>query len=208
MSISLPGHVPPGWYPDPGGERQWRVWTGTDWSDLTRPYGEPPPREALPATIPLITSLHWLLRYGIVAFFAGTGIVTSTLAHWPGTYAPVPLWLAETAVDTGFALLIVGTALFALALRELDGHWSVAALMPGYNVLATSGRVIQRIAGKAVKRRVMTHFLLLALYVTQSHSQPWLGVALVIVAADQMQWVQALVDQLVGPATTSSSVAP
>jgi hypothetical protein len=174
---------------------------------LTRPYGEPTSHNAQSVAIPLITSLQWLLRYGIVAFFAGTGIVTSTLAHWPGTHAPAPLGLAETALDTGFALLIVGTALFALALRELDGHWSVAALVPGYNVLATSERVIQRIAGKAVKRRVMTHFFLLALYVTQSHSQPWLGVALVIVAADQMQWVQALVDQLVGPAT-SSSVAP
>ncbi len=208
MSISVPSQVPPGWYPDPGGERQWRVWTGTDWSTVTRPYGQLPPHEAQPIAIPLITSLHWLLRYGIVAFFAGTGIVTSTLAHWPGTHAPVPLWFAETAIDTGLALLVAGTALFALAMRELDGRWSLAALVPGYNVLATSDRVIQRIANKAVKRRVVTHVLLLALYITQSHSQPWLGVALVIVATDQVQWVQALLDQLVGPTAPSPSIAP
>jgi hypothetical protein len=40
VSISATSPIPPGWYPDPAGARQWRVWTGTTWSDATRPYGE------------------------------------------------------------------------------------------------------------------------------------------------------------------------
>lgn len=208
MSISPPAPAPSGWYPDPGGERQWRVWTGTSWSVLTRPYGERPSSVPIAATISLVTTLHWLLRYGIVAVFAGTGLVVSTLAHWPGTHAPLPLWLAETVIDTGFALLIIGTALFALALHELDGHWSLAALVPGVNVLLTNGRIVQRVSGKAMGRRVASEALLLALYVAQSHNQPWLGVALVIAAVDQLQWVQALIDQLLGSAMTPSPSGP
>ncbi len=207
MSITPPNQVPPGWYPDPSGERQWRVWTGASWSEVTRPYGEKDSADSLATSIPLITALHWLLRYGVAALFAGIGIVTSTLAHWPGTHTPMPLWLAETSIDTGLALLCAGTALFALALRELDGAWKLAAFIPGYNVLATSERVIQRVSGASSGRRVVSQVLLVALYVSQSHRQPWLGVALVVAAMDQMQLVQALLDQLVGRASTPEPVA-
>jgi hypothetical protein len=34
---------PDGWYPDPGGEAQWRRWDGTSWGAATLPYGPPPP---------------------------------------------------------------------------------------------------------------------------------------------------------------------
>ncbi|MHB1087190.1 MAG: hypothetical protein ACYC19_00315 [Acidimicrobiales bacterium] len=207
MNITPPNQVPPGWYPDPSGERQWRVWTGATWSEVTRPYGDQDQHAPVATMIPLITSLHWLLRYGVAAIFAGIGVVTSTLAHWPGTHAPMPLWLAETSIDTGFALLVAGTALFALALRELDGAWSIGAFVPGYNVVVTMQRVIQRVAPRVATRRVVAQLILVALYVAQSHRQPWLGVALVIAAADQMQWVQALIDQLVGPARSRGSLA-
>ncbi|MHB1209948.1 MAG: hypothetical protein ACYC1I_09620 [Acidimicrobiales bacterium] len=207
MSIPPPTQVPPGWYPDPSGERQWRVWTGTSWSDVTRPYGDTTHQESVASAIPLIMTLHWLLRYGVAAIFAGIGIVTSTLAHWPGSHAPMPLWLAETSIDTGLALLTAGTALFALGLRELDGKWGVAAFIPGYNVVATSERIIQRVSGKSGGRRVVSQVLLVALYVTQSHRQPWLGVALVVAAADQMQWIQALLDQFAGTASAREPVA-
>jgi hypothetical protein len=207
MSIAPPNQVPPGWYPDPSGERQWRVWTGTSWSEATRPYGEHTTPAPVASTLSLITSLQWLLRYGIAAIFGGIGIVTSTLAHWPGTHAPMPLWLAETSIDTGLALLAAASAFFALALRELDGKWSIRACVPGLNVVVASERIIQRVAGKSAKRRIGSQLLLVALYITQSHAQPWLGVAMVIAAADQMQWVQALIDQLIGPALSRGSVA-
>ncbi len=157
--------------------------------------------------LPLITSLQWLLRYGIVAIFGGIGIVTSTLAHWPGTHAPMPLWLAEISIDTGLALLCAATALFALALRELDGKWSIRACVPGLNAVLTSDRIIRRVAGKSTRGRIGSQVLLIALYVTQSHAQPWLGLALVVAALDQMQWIQALIDQLIGPALSNESLA-
>jgi hypothetical protein len=207
MSIAPPNQVPPGWYPDPSGERQWRVWTGTSWSEVTRPYGERTSPSPVASILPLITSLQWLLRYGIVAMFGGIGIVTSTLAHWPGTHAPMPLWSAETSIDTGLALLCAATALFALALRELDGKWSIRACVPGLNAVLASSHIIRRVAGKNTRGRIGSQVLLTALYVTQSHAQPWLGLALVVAALDQMQWIQALIDQLIGPALSNESLA-
>lgn len=65
MSSPSPSTVPPGWYPDPSGERQWRVWTGMQWSDLTRPY-RASAATSVANDLALITALHRLVRYGIV----------------------------------------------------------------------------------------------------------------------------------------------
>ena len=40
MSPTVNQTVPPGWYPDPGGSRSWRVWNGHEWTGVTRPFGE------------------------------------------------------------------------------------------------------------------------------------------------------------------------
>ncbi|MEO9181652.1 MAG: DUF2510 domain-containing protein, partial [Acidimicrobiales bacterium] len=85
MSFLPPTAPPPGWYPDPAGSRQWRVWTGLQWSSVTRSYGEPVAPRSLVADLPLIQALHRLVRYGIVGDYAGIGILVSILAHWPGT---------------------------------------------------------------------------------------------------------------------------
>src|SRR5271155_4319368 len=63
--------VPSGWYPDPSGARQWRVWTGTQWSELTRPYGEVAPAPSIATDLSLIQALHRLVRYGA----PGLGVV-------------------------------------------------------------------------------------------------------------------------------------
>jgi len=208
VSISAPGYVPPGWYPDPSGERAWRVWTGSAWSELTRPYGEPVVQVPLLPSLALIQALHRLRRYGIVAVLSGIGLIVSVLAHWPGTDQPTPLWFAVTATDTGVALVLIGTVLFAFAFRELVGHWTPLAFLPGLNMLATGALVFRRLGHRSPGLRVVTQALLIALFVANAHSQPWLGVALVIVAIDQMQWTSALVERLAGPATLPSSSAP
>lgn len=199
MSISSTNSPPPGWYPDPSGERQWRVWTGTTWSELTRPYGEVVSAPSFVDSLPLINALNLLVRFGIVSFYSGLGLVVSTLAHWPGTHQPTPLWFAEAASDFGVGLLVVGSVVFALALHELEGRWTPLAFIPGVNILAVDALVTVRLSAKSATRRVLADLVLLGLFVIEAHSQPWLAVALVVVAFGQLQWTAALVDELCPP---------
>ena len=86
--------VPPGWYPDPSGERQWRVWNGTEWSDMTRPYGTPvtakePVNHLGISELATLNSLRRLTQFGILAYYAGFALLVGLVAHWPGHDHPV-----------------------------------------------------------------------------------------------------------------------
>lgn len=199
MSISSTDSPPPGWYPDPAGNRQWRVWTGATWSELTRPYGEPVSRPTLVDSLPLINALQLLIRYGIAAVFSGLGLIVSILAHWPGTHQPVPLWFAESASDVGIGLLVVGSVLFGFALRELQGRWTAFAFIPGVNIFAVEALVTSRLSTRSVFWRVVSDVVLLLLFVIGAHGEPWLAAGLVLVALGQLQWTAALVDELCPP---------
>lgn len=207
MTLAAHNSPPPGWYPDPSGERQWRVWTGTIWSELTRPYGESVSAPKVVESLPLVNALHLLVRYGVVSVFAGLGLLVSSLAHWPGTHQPAPLWFTETASDLGIALMLFGTVIFAFTLRELQGRWSLAAFVPGVNVLAVSATVTQRLSGRSPLTRVVAEVVLIALFVAGAHAEPWLSVALALVAIGQVQWPSALLDQL-WPPTEGVTPAP
>ena len=196
--------VPSGWYPDPSGARQWRVWTGSQWSELTRPYGEAAPAPSIATDLSLIQALHRLVRYGIAGNFAGIGILVSVLAHWPGTAHPVSEWFAVSASNVAVALLLIGSACFAFAARELEGHWTPWAFVPGVNLFMVNVVVTQRLGGRPL-RRVGAEVVLMALFIAQFHADTWLCVAPVIVAAGQSQWVTTLIDHLL---TSSSSPSP
>jgi hypothetical protein len=200
--------IPPGWYPDPSGARQWRVWNGTSWSELTRPYGEPVVRASIAASLSTIGALHRLVRYGIAALFAGLGLVVSVLAHWPGTAHPTPLWFASGALSVGIGLLVIGTACFGFAVAALEGHPSVWAFVPGINALLLSGLVAQRLGGPSATSRVVSEIVLVALFIDLAHTQPWLCVAPVLIAFDQLRRTSALLDQLVGPPSAPPSTGP
>jgi hypothetical protein len=199
VSISSTSSPPPGWYPDPSGERLWRVWTGDAWSELTRPYGEPVADAAFVDTLPLINALNVLVRFGIWSVYSGLGLVVSTLAHWPGTHQPTPLWFAESASDLGIGLLVVGSVVYAFALRELQGRWTPWAFIPVVNIFAVETLVTVRLSANSAIRRVLADVVLLALFVVEAHSQPWLALALVVVAFGQLQWTAALLDDLCPP---------
>jgi len=199
VSNSSTNSPPPGWYPDPSGQRQWRVWTGTTWSELTRPYGEPVSTPTLVDSLPLISALNLLVRFGIVAVFSGLGLVVSVLAHWPGTHQPAPLWFAEAASDLGVGLLVVGSVLFAFALHELMGRWTPLAFIPAVNIFAVEALVSGRLSDRSPLPRVTTDAVLLALFVVGAHNAPWLAAGLGIVALGQLQWTAALLDQLCPP---------
>ena len=206
MSSPLPSAVPPGWYPDPSGARQWRVWTGDRWSDLTRSFGAAPTTRDLVTSLPLIQALHRVRRYGVTGFYAGLGLVVGILAHWPGTAHPATAWFATTTLDAGIVLLVLGLAHFVFAAKELAGHWSPWALVPGLNVLAVSGWVTQRLGGQPV-RRVVTEVVLIVLFIVRFRYEPWLAVGPALLAIGLGKSTEVLLDQLAGP-STSPSVAP
>jgi hypothetical protein len=172
---------------------------------LTRPYGDVEPTPSIVGDLSLIQALHRLVRYGIAGDFAGIGILVSVLAHWPGTAHPVSEWFAVAACNVAVALLIVGSACFAFAARELEGHWTAWALIPGVNLFVVNVVVTQRLGGKPL-RRVGTEVVLMALFVAQFHAEMWLCVAPVIVAVGQSQWVTTLIDHLLISSSPSSTV--
>ncbi len=209
MSNPASSTVPPGWYPDPAGERQWRVWTGTAWSSLTRPYGDPVDRRtrADNADPALARALERASTIGVVGVLGGLGLLVSVLAHWPGTADPTPRWFAVTASGVALALLVVGSATYALAARALRGHWTVDAVVPGLNVLVVDVLASRRL-GRPSSLRVAAEVALLVVFCLSAHVDAWLGVAPVIVALGQTLWLRTLVGQLTvstpSPPTTAS----
>ena len=205
MSLSE-SSVPSGWYPDPSGERQWRVWTGRERSELTRPYGEVAPTPSIAADLPLIQALHRLVRYGIAGDFAGISILVSVLAHWPGTAHPVSEWFAVAACNVAVALVLVGLACFPFAARELEGRWTLWAFIPGVNLFCVNAIVTTRLGGKPL-RRVGAEAILMVLFVAQFHAEAWLCVAPAIVAVGESQWITTLIDHLLISSSPSSPAA-
>lgn len=200
MSSPDIGPVPPGWYPDPGAERQWRVWTGSNWSSVTRPYGEPDAPTALSESLGLVTAVQRLIRYGVVAIFAGLGLVVSIAAHLAGSAHPIDATLASTLLSTSIALLTIGTASYAFAGRELVGRWSPAVLVPGLNVLVVSS-LVSRVLGESTPlRRVGVDVALIVLFILESRSYPYLALIPALVSLDLTTALTRLSHQLVGSA--------
>ncbi len=196
MSLCASNQPPPGWYPDPGGERQWRVWTGTKWSEVTRPYGESLPSESLVGSLGLIHALHLLVRYGVVAAFSGLGLMVSAVAHRPGTLQPTPQWFTDAAFGTGVALVLFATVVYGWTLFELEGRIQLWTFVPLLNIFAVGALVSTRLGAKSPALRIFSDALLMALFVFGLRSHPWLAVAIALVALGHAQWTSALLDQL------------
>jgi len=198
VSFSAPATVPPGWYPDPSGSRQWRVWTGTQWSEATRPYGESEEPTRFATDLVLAQSMRRVLRTGIVGVVGGLGLLVGALAHWTGTAQPAPRWFLLGALDVAVALLAVGSVVCAFGVKELKGRWSLEALVPGVNLFFASALVAKRL-GRNQSWRVLSEVILLVLFVLSLHTNLWLAIGPVIVAYIETTWFGALVDQLNGP---------
>jgi hypothetical protein len=180
------------------------VWTGSKWSEVTRLYGEPGVPARLATNLSLVQALARVWSVGVVGVVGGLALLVSVLAHWPGTAHPTPEWFAVMGSSTAVAMLAVGSVVCAFGARELRGHWSIEALIPGVNFLLVSALVAQRL-GRPWFVRNTADVVLLAAYAASSHAHAWLGVAPMIVAFSQTQWVGALVDQLKGPSRDEAS---
>lgn len=198
MTDVAPGPVPPGWYPDPAGERQWRVWTGTQWSVATRPYGEAPASSSLVPALSAINALHRVARYGVVAVLAGIGLAVSATAHLPGTAHPLSRVATVTLVDAAAVMLALGSLAYAVAAQALTGSWRPWAFVPGLNTVIVSALVARRLEDPRPARRVVVNVLAVAIFVARARVDPYLGVLPALVAADLMMGAQRLVTQLSG----------
>ena len=190
--------VPPGWYPDPAGTRQWRVWTGVDWSEVTRPFGDPVEEAPLASNLTLLAVLRRVRDVGIVGVLGGMSLLVGVLAHWPGTAEPAPRWFAYAASDVAVALLLVGTVVCAVGVQELQGRWSLQAVVPGVNFFVVSYLVTRRLGHTRVWR-VVAEVVLLALFAAAAHDDLWLCVGPIVVAYVESSWCSALIDRLAGP---------
>jgi hypothetical protein len=77
-----PSAPPAGWYPDPAGQRQWRIWNGRAWTERVRPYGEPP--GAWPDRLARLRAQDRLMVASI-AYYGGLGALVDAYHHRPGT---------------------------------------------------------------------------------------------------------------------------
>lgn len=201
MSDPLPNSVPPGWYPDPSGQRQWRVWTGTRWSELTRPYGVTPTTSPLFTNLEQVRALQRALRYGLVGVLAGIGLAVSLVAHWTGTKHPAPHPFLVLASFLSAALFLFGSVALSFAVNELNEKRTLVAFIPGINLLAFTALVTHKMGGRALQR-VLSEIVLIGLFVIEFHSAQWMTVSLVIVAVDEIRWTNALRQRLLGSETS------
>ncbi|MGH3732995.1 MAG: DUF2510 domain-containing protein [Acidimicrobiales bacterium] len=189
--------IPPGWYPDPAGARQWRVWTGTDWSEVTRPYGERPEAPSPAASFTLLLALRRVQNLGVVGVLGGLGLLVSVLAHLPGTLHPTPEWFAVVASNIAVVLIVIGTTVCAFGVRELEGRWSPAAFLPGLNLFIASALVNRRL-GMRPTWRIISEIVLLVIFAISSRDDFWLCVGPMIVAYLELTWFSALIERLSG----------
>ena len=184
MAPESPSSIPSGWYPDPNGTPQWRVWNGQAWSGVTRPFATHDP-EVIPydaAVGTLLTTLSRLRRFGVVALFGGLALLLSTLAHWPGTHQASSLTWARVGLALALGLMTFGTTGFALAVRALQGYWSVDAFVPGLNLFSVAVLCAQRLGVRRIGPPVGIEFIMVAFVCASFHQTPLSAILLAAIA--------------------------
>jgi hypothetical protein len=133
MSDTTTSTLPAGWYPDPAGERAWRVWNGRDWSHVTQSYGEEPiaPSKVRDA----IVAHDALCRYGIVTYYGGLGLLIDAYHHRTSTVASSHWNSFSVLCTVALALTLLGHLAFTRACATLLDRPSATAWIPGLNVM-------------------------------------------------------------------------
>ncbi len=176
--------APSGWYPDPQGERQWRVWSGDRWSAHTHPYGQPAPNPSAIEALDVLRALLRVQRSGVTANFAGLGLLVSCLAHWPGSAHPLSAVPAVVGLDVALALVTWGTVATAVALRALRGRWSIDALVPVLNAVALRVALARERDAAAARTVALSQIVMIALFAALTHGAPWLAIVPAALAID------------------------
>lgn len=202
------GSTPPGWYPDPSGARQWRVWNGHSWTDVTRSYAAPVTESNLPrGDLTVLGALQRLTQFGILAYYGGFALLVSLVAHWPGQPEPVSIRFANATLGAAVGLTLIGTVSFAVTIRALRGRWSVDAVVPVVNSFVASYLMSRRIGVGGPDRRVAADLFITVGFVVLCRHEPWVGVALAGVAFTQLARAYVLSDLLSGAPGASTSAS-
>jgi hypothetical protein len=138
VSVASSSPLPAGWYPDPAGAPQWRVWNGREWSNVTKPYNVTAPAEPIPLVLDVLTAVRYLRSVGIPVLFAGFALLISLLAHLPGTAQPLTNTWASAAFTVAIGAIAFGSILCGYLVRAIQGHWSVDAFIPIVNLLSVN----------------------------------------------------------------------
>ncbi len=207
MSDSLPSSTPPGWYPDPSGSPQWRVWTGSRWSELTRPYGARPEISQLLTNFKEVRALRGAARYGIGCVTGAIGLAVGVATHWTHSAQPASQSFLAAAVAVSLALLIVGSAALSFAVNELNGEVTPLAYIPLVNLVTFTALVTHKMGGRPVQR-VLSQLVLLALFIASYSTMSWMVVALLIVTIDEISWTNRLIERLSGDSVGFLLVKP
>ncbi|HUD69328.1 MAG TPA: DUF2510 domain-containing protein [Acidimicrobiales bacterium] len=165
-----PSRPPMGWYPDPGGTRQWRRWDGTTWSDATMPFGPPPPDEW---TLARARAAWAYLRPLAPWAIAAPALGAITVAAQSATFAPLRVWFhaylqavahhhatpalpSVATTSTSLAITITNYAVFFATIFGLVGwlRFSVSSMR-----VATSARYPRRHNAAATSLAMLVPFL-------------------------------------------------
>ena len=197
MSVSSPA-IPAGWYPDPSGERQWRIWNGTAWADVTRPYGPNVPNPAV--SLELVRATRRAVQYGVLALYTGLALLVSVLAQSRHAHPGPSPRFSDAATGAGCGLLVIGVASYALLARALRGRSSwldfVAPVNTGV-LTVLLGRRFQVVAPWrrfALIEPVLTAYFLVLLWQSE-----WAVITVAAVAAVQVMRLYVLMDDLAEP---------
>lgn len=201
--MSPPPPVPPGWYPDPAGQRQWRVWTGERWSEVTRTYGEPTPAPSATEVVAAAGALRRVMRQGALGLLGGIGLVVSAWAHWPGSASPLSSGMAAILLDAGIALILIGSIAYGGAAYEMAGGLTLWAVIPVVNAVVVTAAVNRAVRGPGRAYVVAVEVLAVALFISGARRDPWLGVLPALVAEDLLLSAQRLLHQVLRAGETA-----
>ncbi len=208
--------IPPGWYPDPSGARQWRVWNGTAWSDVTRSYAplaetattdQATAAPSSASTLLVVAALHRLTQFGVLAYYAGFALLVSLISHWPGQPHPVTARFANATLGAAMGLTLIGAISFAVCVYALRGRWTWDALVPFVNTLVASYLISKHLGTNNSRYRVGADAFITVGFVLLCPSEPWVGVALAGVAFTQLARAYVLLDRLSEHRSASASAS-
>lgn len=174
--------TPSGWYPDPSGQPQWRVWTGNKWSSVVRAYRSEgaAPRTIL-STLDRVRSIARARYIGPLGYLGGINLLASILTHWPSSSAPfADPWLLPLLGLFTFSF-VMAWAITAQAVRSFQDNWTFWALVPLGNLLILTGLLRRELLG-GVSRPLTSDLLGLIMWAIVVTSSPVAGAITALMA--------------------------